>query len=102
KYDPISQREYYQLFAFMDGAKHEDSDAPRPRELGPWLRGKPAYDAKRKALLDEYNIPALQAGFETEFVKAVMKPGDNIEWDFWVTSCTAMVEGCQQLWLTPL
>jgi mono/diheme cytochrome c family protein len=102
KYDPISQREYYQLFAFMDAARHEDIDAPLPGELGPWLRAKPAYDAKRKALLAEYNIPALQAGFEVELIKAIKKPGDNLEWDFWVTSCTAMVEGCQELWLKPL
>ncbi len=101
KYDPISQREYYQLFAFMDAAQHEDIDAPLPGELGPWLRAKPAYDAKRKALLEEYNVPALQAGFEAEFTKAIKKPGDNLEWDFWVTSCTAMVERCQQLWLKP-
>jgi len=101
KYDPISQREYYQLFAFMDSAQHEDIDAPLAGELGPWLRAKPAYDAKRKALLDEYNVPALQAGFEVEFTKAIRKPGDNLEWDFWVTSCTAMVERCQQLWLKP-
>ncbi len=102
KYDPISQREYYQLFAFMDAARHEDIDAPMPGELGPWLRAKPVYDAKRKALLDEYNVPALQAGFEVEFVKAIRNPGNNLEWDFWVTSCTAMVERCQELWSKPL
>lgn len=102
KYDPISQREYYQLFAFMDGAQHEDIDAPLPGELGPWLRAKPAYDAKRQALLVEYNIPALQAGFEVELSKAIRQPGANVEWDFWVTSCTAMVEHCQQLWLKPV
>ena len=102
KYDPISQREYYQLFAFMDGAQHEDIDAPLPGELGPWLRAKPTYDAARQALLAEYNVPALQAGFEVELGKAIKTPGANVEWDFWVTSCTAMVERCQQLWLKPV
>ena len=102
KYDPISQREYYQLFAFMDGAQHEDIDAPLPGELGPWLRAKPSYDAARQALLVEYNVPTLQAGFEVELGKAIKTPGANVEWDFWVTSCTAMVERCQQLWLKPV
>ncbi|MBY0503586.1 MAG: PSD1 and planctomycete cytochrome C domain-containing protein [Bryobacteraceae bacterium] len=101
KYDPISQREYYQLFAFMDAAQHEDIDAPLPGELGPYLRAKPSYDKKRQDLLTEYNVPALQATFETQLIKAIRKPGDNLEWDFWVTSCTAMVERCQQLWLKP-
>jgi len=100
KYDPISQREYYQLFAVMDSAQHEDIDAPMPGELGPYLRAKPTYDKKRADLLAEYNISTLQATFETELIKAIRKPGDNLEWDFWVTSCTAMVERCQQLWLT--
>ena len=101
KYDPISQREYYQLFAVMNNAQDAEIDAPLPGELGPWINAKPAYDAKRQALLDEYEIPKLQAEFESKIAAAIAKPGDNVEWDFWVTSCTAMLDRCQQIFLTP-
>jgi len=101
KYDPISQREYYQFFAFMNNALDEEIEAPLPGELGPWLAAKPAYDTQRDALLAEYNISTLQAGFEKSMSAAIRQPGNNVEWDFWVTSCTAMLDGCQDLILTP-
>jgi hypothetical protein len=101
KYDPLSQREYYQLFGFLNNALDEEIDAPLAGELGPWMAAKPVYDAKRKALLDEYKIPFLQAEFEKNMSAAIRNPGRDVEWDFWVTSCTAMLDGCPELILTP-
>jgi mono/diheme cytochrome c family protein len=101
KYDPISQREYYQLFSIFNNAGDEEIDAPLPGELGPWLQAKPAHEAKRQALFNEYNVPALQAEYETHMRAAITTPGNNVEWDFWVTSCTAMLDGCPRLILTP-
>ena len=36
KYDPLTQKEYYQLFAFFNNAEEVDIDAPLPGELGPY------------------------------------------------------------------
>lgn len=99
KYDPISQREFYQLYAFLNSAVEEDIDAPIPGELGPWLAAKPDYDRKRAALLADNGIAPLQAEFESKMRRAIEHPGENVEWDFWITSCTAMVENCQKLFL---
>lgn len=99
KYDPVSQREFYQLYAFLNSAAEEDIDAPVAGELGPWLKAKPVYDRQRQALLNENGIPALQAEFESKMRRAIQNPGENVEWDFWITSCTAMVENCQKLFL---
>ena len=101
KYDPISQREYYSLTAFLHNAHADDIDAPLAGELGPWLTAKPVYEQQRRKLLEEFEVPALQAEFEKHMAAAVRQPGDSVEWDFWVTSCTAMLDGCQQMILTP-
>ena len=81
KYDPISQRDYYSLFAFFDNAEEVDIDAPRPGELGPWLQGRAAYQAKREALLAEYNVATLQAAWEKDILYTIAHPGERTDWD---------------------
>ena len=51
KYDPLTQKEYYQLFAFFNTAEEVNIDAPLPGELGPYLETAGAYERKRQALL---------------------------------------------------
>jgi len=92
KYDAISQREYYQLFAFMNSVVEEDIDAPLPGELGPWLAARDDFRRKRQALLDEYKIGELQPVWERNMRAAIDKPGANVEWDFALTSFTAMLD----------
>ena len=48
KYDPISQKEYYQLFAFFNRDVEVNIEAPLTGEMGPYLHGKPERDRKRK------------------------------------------------------
>src|SRR5258708_40331970 len=43
KYDPISQQEYYQLFAFFNTADEVNIEAPLPGERGPYLAGVTEY-----------------------------------------------------------
>ncbi|HET9318751.1 MAG TPA: DUF1549 domain-containing protein, partial [Bryobacteraceae bacterium] len=50
KFDPISQREYYQMMAFWTSAEEQDIDAPLPGETGPYLRALPEYRRKREEL----------------------------------------------------
>lgn len=101
KYDPISQREYYQLFAFMNAIAEEDIDAPIAGELEPWKKAQPEYLQQRKALLAEYKVPELQAVWEDNMRIAITKPGSKVEWDFALTSCTVMLDNAQPMLLTP-
>ena len=101
KYDPISQREYYQLFAFLDATVDEDIDAPVAGELGPWMQARPEYRKKREALLAEYKIPEMQPVWEERMRDAITKPGSNLEWDFAITSCTAMLDNARAILMTP-
>ena len=81
KYDPISQRDYYSLFAFFDNAEEVDIDAPRPGEVGPWLQGRAAYQAKREALLAEYDVAKLQGAWEKDILYTIAHPGERTDWD---------------------
>jgi hypothetical protein len=92
KYDPISQKEYYQLFAFFNTAEEENIDAALPGEMGPYLSAKPEYDRKRQEILEHFSVPALQTQWEEKLREAIRKPGVDLEWDFRVTSFKAMVD----------
>ncbi|MGH9672951.1 MAG: PSD1 and planctomycete cytochrome C domain-containing protein, partial [Bryobacteraceae bacterium] len=97
KYDPISQKEYYQLFAFFHSAGEESIDAPLPGELGPYLRALPEYLRQRERILAEYDVPALQQEWERLVRGAITNPGKIPEWDFALTSMQAMFDGAVRI-----
>lgn len=88
KFDPISQKEYYSLFAFFDHAEEEDIDAPMPGEKPP----PPAYYAKRQEILEKYWIPELQPPWERRLREAYNHPGESGEWDFLLTDFTSSID----------
>jgi mono/diheme cytochrome c family protein len=71
KYDPFSQREYYQLFAFFNGDNEVDLTAPLPGEQEAFDKAKPAFDQKKKELQDA--IAAHKKGLTAEQVKSDKK-----------------------------
>jgi len=93
KYDPISQRDYYSLFAFFDNAEEVDIDAPRAGEIGPWLRGRAEYQAKRDALLKEHNVAELQAAWEKDILYTIAHPGERTDWDLAWDCVNKLTEG---------
>ncbi len=92
KYDPFSQKEYYQLFAFFNDAEDEDVDAPLAGEMGPYLRALPEYRNQKNEILTKYKIPELQARWEKAMLTAIDDPGKDVEVDFNVTSMKAMLD----------
>ncbi len=50
KYDPITQREYYQFYAFFNNASEQDVPAPRRAELETYQRDKALWEKKRADL----------------------------------------------------
>ena len=81
KYDPISQREFYELFAYFDNLEESHIYAPLPGETGPYLRTVNEYRRKHREILDEYDVPALQADWESNCLKAGAAPGVYLDWD---------------------
>lgn len=101
KYDPISQKDYYSMFAFFEQAEEQEIDAPLAGEVGPYLAALPAYEKKREALLAEYEVPALMPVWEGHMRTAITEPGKVPEWDFALTSMKAMFDHAQRVLMTP-
>ncbi|MDX2268138.1 MAG: PSD1 and planctomycete cytochrome C domain-containing protein [Bryobacter sp.] len=93
KYDPITQKDHYALYAFFDNAEEVDIDAPLPGEIGPWLRTRAEYQAKREKLLAEYNVAPLQAAWEKEILYTIQHPGERTDWDLAWDCVKKLTEG---------
>jgi hypothetical protein len=81
KYDPLTQKEYYQLFAFFNTAIEQDIEAPLPGEAGLYLSAKPAYRKQVESLFREYDLERLQSEWERKVLDAAEHPGADPEWD---------------------
>ena len=102
KYDPISQKEFYQLTAFFNTQEEVNIPAPLPGELGPYLAAWPEFVRARQALLEEYKIPEAQADWEKRLREAALAPGHNEEADFSYGEFTHTVDNARKvLFLEP-
>ena len=81
KYDPISQKEYYQLFAFVNAFDEAEIEAPLPGEIGPYLRALPDYVQERRDLLRKNRVYELQPAWEARMIEAADNPGKWTDWD---------------------
>ena len=81
KYDPITQRDYYRLFAFFNSLDEIDIDAPLPGELGPYLAAKPAFDQELDSIYSEYKVRELMDPWSEKMLWASENPGVEHEWD---------------------
>ena len=81
KYDPISQKDFYTMFAFFDNVEEVNIDAPLAGEIGPWIRTQAEYQSKREALLAEYKTGPLQADWEKNILYTIAHPGERTDWD---------------------
>jgi hypothetical protein len=101
KYDPISQKEYYQLFAYTRPVEEADIEAPLSGEIGPYLQARPEYDRKRKEILTQNGIPELQAAFEKKLRWTLENEGVDVEWDYTVTEFRARLDNAIKMLMTP-
>ena len=99
KYDPISQREFYQLLAFFNTAREINIEAPVPGEMGVYLQGKPEYDKQRKALLEEYKVSEIQKEWEEKTLEASTHPGINVPYDVAWDTVGKMLDHGQEILL---
>ncbi|MEO7650119.1 MAG: DUF1549 domain-containing protein, partial [Bryobacteraceae bacterium] len=80
KYDPISQKEYYQLYAFFNTGVEVNHVDPMPGEVEPYLQLRPEFDKKISELVAKYKVEELQPVWEREVLAAIAKPEAKLEW----------------------
>jgi hypothetical protein len=100
KYDPIAQKEFYQLTAFFNTEDEVDVPAPLAGEIGPWMAARPEYDRKRQELLEQYKIPEVQADWENKLRYAVEHKGEHEDWDFAYGEFTHTVDNAKKVLYT--
>jgi hypothetical protein len=80
KYDPISQKEYYQLYAFFNTGVEVNHVDPVPGELERYRRSRPEFDGKIAELVSKYKVDEFQPVWEREVLAAIAKPDAKLEW----------------------
>ena len=93
KYDPISQQDFYAMYAFFDNVRDLSIDAPLPGERDPYLSGRAEYLAKRQALLEEHQVPDLQPEWERQMKITGANPGQRTDWDLCFDVLFQMTDG---------
>ena len=103
KFDPITQADFYRLYAFFNTAVETDIDAPLPGEREPFLARLPEYERRRDELFRRYKVPELQAYWEKRILAAATNPSSDLEpiwkilWDLLVIE----IDGSREAVETP-
>lgn len=82
KFDPISQKEFFELYAFFNSAEEANINAPLSGEWEAHQAAKKRYDAERAALLEPVlkQMESLQAEWEKKMLFTEENPGLEPAW----------------------
>lgn len=83
KYDPLSQEEFFKLYAFFDRADEVNIDAPLSFERAAYLKTRPEYEQRRGELIKGVGdgLVELQKRWEAKLLHAATHPGEDHVWD---------------------
>jgi hypothetical protein len=83
KYDPLTQKEFFQLYAVFDQADEVNLPLPLPGEQAAFDAAYADYRQKRDALVASFQpgVDELQKRWEDRMLEAVAHPGVSPTWD---------------------
>ena len=80
KYDPIKQKEFYELSAFFNTEVERNIDAPLPGEAERYRRNRAVRSRKRQELLNQYHVAPLQLAWEKKTREAADNSTAELQW----------------------
>ena len=89
KYDPLSQKEFYEFFAVFNNAVEKNIDAPLPSERVAFGEAYAEYRYARDQVLRRYGVEPLYKQWRKRIIRAMDDPGVNTDWDHSVTEWRA-------------
>lgn len=83
KYDPLTQEEFFGLYACFDRADEVNIDAPLPLEREAYLLARPEYERRRREIIEPFRqgLTRLQQMWESKLLHALAHPGEDHVWD---------------------
>jgi hypothetical protein len=83
KYDPLTQREFFGLYAFFDDVDEVNVDAPLEREAAAYRVARPEYERRWREIVEPYRegLIKLQKQWEAKCLHAAAHPGEDHVWD---------------------
>lgn len=83
KFDAITQREFYQLYAFFNNADEANLNAPLPGESAAWEAALPEYQKQRQEILAPIAtvLAEWQSDWERRILHTELHPGEDFSWD---------------------
>ena len=82
-FDPISQHEFYELYAQFNNVDEVNIDAPLPTEVAPYRDAFRDYMRQRRQPIApvEVELNKLQRRWELQLLYAYQNPGEDAHWD---------------------
>jgi hypothetical protein len=83
KYDPLTQEEFFRLYAYFDQADEINIDAPLPQEVAAYQAARPQFERCRRDVIEPYRaaLDDLQQCWEAKLLHALAHPGEDHVWD---------------------
>ncbi|HUQ94647.1 MAG TPA: PSD1 and planctomycete cytochrome C domain-containing protein [Bryobacteraceae bacterium] len=97
KYDPITQKNHYQFYAFFNTAMEQNLDAPAADEMERYLETRPQYANKLEALKTKYKVDELQPRWEQQARAAGGNPDKSPAWTKVWDYLAVYMDGGQQI-----
>ncbi|MEX2577473.1 MAG: PSD1 and planctomycete cytochrome C domain-containing protein [Verrucomicrobiales bacterium] len=82
KFDPVSQKDFFQLYAFFNGAEEMNINAPLPGEMEKHRPARRVYERKRAELIAPLatRLDEMQAEWEERMLWTERNPGADHAW----------------------
>lgn len=83
KYDPLTQEEFFRIYAYFDRADEVNIDAPLPMEHEAYVRSHSEYRRQRQHAIEPFRtgLKELQQLWERKCLQAAAQPGQDHIWD---------------------